>query len=118
MDIKQLRAIAHHLRPVVTIGDAGIAANAARELDRALARPCGRVGSFAGAKLLRRKRLADHELVKVRLNIVDRTARTAAIGELCSGTGATLVQRIGKIAVLYRHNPEAKPALSNVARYS
>ena len=97
MDIKQLRAIAHHLRPVVTIGDAGIAANAARELDRTL---------------------ADHELVKVRLNIVDRTARTAAIGELCSGAGATLVQRIGKIAVLYRHNPEAKPALSNVARYS
>ena len=96
MDLKKLRGIAHHLTPVVTIGEGGATDNAVRELERAL---------------------TDHELVKVRLHIDDRVERSAAIEGVRSRTGATLVQRIGKVAVLYRANPEAKPALSNVARY-
>ncbi len=96
MDIKQLRGIAHHLEPIVAIGENGATDSAANELDRAL---------------------TDHELVKVRLHIDDRAARSAAIEGLRARSGATLVQRIGKVAVLYRANPEAKPALSNVFRY-
>ncbi len=96
MDIKQLRGIAHHLEPIVAIGENGATDSTANELERAL---------------------TDHELVKVRLHIDDRAARGAAIEDLRTRTGATLVQRIGKVAVLYRVNPEARPALSNVSRY-
>jgi RNA-binding protein len=28
-----------------------------------------------------------------------------------------VLQQIGKVAVLYRHNPKANPKLSNIARY-
>ncbi|MDE0349147.1 MAG: ribosome assembly RNA-binding protein YhbY [Gammaproteobacteria bacterium] len=96
MDIRTLRGLAHHLDPIVTIGESGATDNAVRELDRAL---------------------TDHELVKVRLHMDDRAARRAVIEDLRERSGATLVQRIGKVVVLYRANPEARPALSNVARY-
>lgn len=96
MDIRTLRGMAHHLDPVVAIGENGATDNAVRELDRAL---------------------TDHELVKVRLHVDDRAARRAVIEDLRQRSGATLVQRIGKVVVLYRANPEARPALSNVARY-
>lgn len=96
MDIRTLRGMAHHLDPVVAIGEHGATDNAVRELDRAL---------------------TDHELVKVRLHVDDRAARRAVIEDLRARSGATLVQRIGKVVVLYRANPEARPALSNVARY-
>ncbi|MYE10654.1 MAG: YhbY family RNA-binding protein [Gammaproteobacteria bacterium] len=97
MDIRTLRGIAHHLDPIVAIGENGATDNAVLELDRAL---------------------TDHELVKVRLHVDDRAARRAIIEDLRERSGATLVQRIGKVVVLYRANPEARPALSNVARYS
>ena len=96
MDIRTLRGLAHHLDPILTIGESGATDNAVRELDRAL---------------------TDHELVKVRLHMDDRAARRAVIEDLRERSGATLVQRIGKVVVLYRANPEARPALSNVARY-
>ncbi|MYE81720.1 MAG: ribosome assembly RNA-binding protein YhbY [Gammaproteobacteria bacterium] len=97
MDIRTLRGMAHHLDPIVAIGENGATDNAVLELDRAL---------------------TDHELVKVRLHVDDRAARRAIIEDLRERSGATLVQRIGKVVVLYRANPEARPALSNVARYS
>ncbi len=91
-----MRAIAHHLNPTVTLGaDSGESALA--ELDRAL---------------------ADHELVKVRVNVGDRKARARAIDEVAEAMGAAQVQRVGKVVVLYRANPEAKPELSNVARFT
>lgn len=96
MDIRTLRGMAHHLDPIVAIAENGATDNAVRELDRAL---------------------TDHELVKVRLHIDDRAARRTVIEDLRTRSGATLVQRIGKVVVLYRENPEAKPTLSNVARY-
>ena len=97
MDIRTLRGMAHHLDPIVAIGENGATDNAVLELDRAL---------------------TDHELVKVRLHVDDRAARRAIIEDLRERSGATLVQRIGKVVVLNRANPEARPALSNVARYS
>ncbi len=82
---KALRRLAHHRRPVVIVGAAGVTDAVVAELDRALAR---------------------HELLKVRVNAPDRKARDAMIAELCARTDAALVQRVGHVAVLYRPAPE------------
>lgn len=97
MDLKRMRGIAHHLDPVVTVAESGITEGVVGEVDRAL---------------------TDHELIKVRISLVDRDARRGISDELCARTGAALVQRIGKVVVLYRQSPDAKPALSNLARYT
>lgn len=76
-----LRGQAHGLKPVVTAGDAGISAGVLAELDHAL---------------------EAHELVKVRLPATDRYARAELADQLCSGSGAELVQTLGRMAVLYR----------------
>lgn len=80
-----LRSLAHDRKPIVTIGRKGLGDSVLRELDLAL---------------------AHHELVKVKINIADRTARNSAIQTLCEASSAILVQRIGFIATLYRANPE------------
>ena len=51
--------------------------------------------------------LDHHELIKIRVNAEDRTAREAMIEELCAASGATQVQRIGHVATLFRRNPDA-----------
>ena len=94
--LKEMRAIAHQLHPIVTLGSEP-SDQALAELDRAL---------------------SDHELVKVRVNIADRKARAQAIDEVAAAAKAHEVQRIGRIVVLYRANPDAKPELSNAARQS
>jgi RNA-binding protein len=78
---RHLRAKAHHLKPTVIVGGAGLTDGLLRELDLSL---------------------AHHELLKVRVNAADRDARKAAIEHLCETSGAALVQSIGHIAVLYR----------------
>jgi RNA-binding protein len=93
---KHLRRIAHHLHPVIIIGDAGVSDGVIAETERAL---------------------ADHELIKVKVNAEDRDARTELGDRLLEACNAEAVQRIGKVLVAYRKNPEADPALSNVARY-
>jgi RNA-binding protein len=92
---KRLRQIAHHLHPVIIIGDAGVSDAVIAETDRAL---------------------ADHELIKVKVNAGDRDDRQALGAALTDACRAELVQRIGKVLVLYRHNPEAVESLSNVLR--
>jgi RNA-binding protein YhbY len=49
--------------------------------------------------------LTAHELVKVRIDDTDRTRRAAAGEEICARTGAALVHRVGKIAILWRPRP-------------
>jgi len=60
--------------------------------------------------------LSDHELIKVKVAAEDRADRQALGDELMAACRAELVQRIGKVLVLYRRNPEARPSLSNVQR--
>ena len=93
---KSLRQIAHHLDAVVMVGDQGVSEGVLAETDRAL---------------------ADHELIKVKVAINERDSRDRCIDELAAASGAEVIQRIGKIAVLYRANPKANPRLSNIARY-
>jgi len=92
---KRLRQIAHHLHPVIIVGDAGVSDAVVAETDRAL---------------------CDHELIKVKVNSEDRDARDALGTALTDACRAEVIQRIGKVLVLYRANPEARESLSNVLR--
>jgi len=93
--IKQLRAIGHRLKPVVIISDNGITEGALKELERAL---------------------NDHELIKVKLAFEDREAKKIALDQLIEATGADCIQKIGKIALLYRLAKQTNKKLSNLHR--
>lgn len=94
-DKKHYRTIAHNLNPVIIIGDKGLTENLMDELFRAL---------------------RDHELIKVKIAIGDRDDRSEIINHLLETTKAELVQQIGKVVVLLKKNPKAKPKLSNLVR--
>ena len=79
-----LKARAHALEPVVHTGTAGITDAVVAEVDRAL---------------------TAHELMKVRIGADDRDARVALGDELCTRTGATAVDRVGKVLILWRPRP-------------
>jgi RNA-binding protein len=81
---RALRARAHHLRPVVMIGDAGLTPEVTREIDA---------------------NLKSHELIKIRVLGDGREARETLVGAICEATGAQSVQSIGKILVVYRPKP-------------
>jgi RNA-binding protein len=82
---KQLRAKAHSLKPVVETGHSGLTNNVVLAIEAALDR---------------------HELIKIRLHSDHREDRKSQAGKICLATGAELVQLIGKIAIIYRENPE------------
>jgi RNA-binding protein len=82
---RHLKGLAHPLKPVILMGNAGLTDSVVAETDRAL---------------------ADHELIKVRLPGLERTERDAALVLLSQRTGSTMVTRIGHVAVLYRANPK------------
>ena len=79
-----LKARAHALEPVVHTGTAGITDAVVAEVDRAL---------------------TAHELMKVRIGGEDREQRVARGDELCARTGATAVDRVGKVLILWRPRP-------------
>jgi RNA-binding protein len=85
--IRTLRSRAHHLKPVVRVGDKGITDNLLVELNRAL---------------------EDHELIKVNIAGAEREERRALTAALCQASGAELVQMIGRISVLYRPSDKLK----------
>jgi RNA-binding protein len=94
-DIKQLRAIGHKLKPVVTVAGNGLNDNVVAELERAL---------------------TDHELIKIKLAVGEREAKTAVTSEICERTGAQLVQSIGNVVLLLRRTANADPRKSNLIR--
>lgn len=91
LNVKQrqhLKALAHHRKPVVQVGNAGITAAVIKEIELALGR---------------------HELIKIRLPSVEREARSEMLKKICAAAGADAVQEIGRMAVIYR--PAEKPRL-------
>ena len=78
---RYLRGLAHKLKPVVMIGNAGITDNIIQEID---------------------DRLAHHELIKVRVGGMERDDRRASAVELCKKTHSELVNTIGHIAIFFR----------------
>ena len=94
---KQLRKIAHHLRPVVTIADLEITDGVSNEVVRAL---------------------TDHELIKIKIDISEKEKRQDVAVRISDSVEAALIQTIGKCVVLYKPNPTPNPKLSNLLRYS
>lgn len=92
--IKQFRTIGHKLRPVVTVN--GLGEGVVAELRRAL---------------------ADHELIKIKVNAEDREEKRALIEAACTETGAELVQQIGNTALIFLAAPKPNPKLSNLQRH-
>ncbi|WP_097458942.1 ribosome assembly RNA-binding protein YhbY [Mangrovitalea sediminis] len=92
---RQYRAIAHNLKPVVMVGEKGLSEGLKQELERAL---------------------DDHELIKVKIASNDREERQEIVEEICTATGAELVQSIGKIAVILRRAAKPNRKLSNLIR--
>ncbi|MBY0266566.1 MAG: YhbY family RNA-binding protein [Burkholderiales bacterium] len=81
---RALKARAHHLQPVVMIGDAGLTPAVLREINIAL---------------------TSHELIKIRVLGDDREARSGMIDTVCTELDAAPVQGIGKILVIFRPRP-------------
>jgi RNA-binding protein len=82
---RYLRGLAHPLKPVIMIGDAGLTDNVVKETARAL---------------------HDHELIKVRVRGAEREQRDALLADLAKRTNSAFIHRIGHIAVLYRRRAE------------
>jgi RNA-binding protein len=82
---KSLKARAHPLEPVVTIGGKGVTGAVLAEIERAL---------------------QAHELIKIRAAALEREERERALEAICEKTGAQAVQHIGKVLVVFRKNDE------------
>jgi len=93
---KRFRKLAHHLKPVVMVAENGLSEGVMAELERAL---------------------EDHELIKIRINVLDRDEKVAIIEEICKQTRAEKTQVIGKMAVIYRPAKTQNPKLSNLLRF-
>jgi RNA-binding protein len=78
---RHLRGLAHDLKPCVLVGGAGVTPGLLAEVDQ---------------------QLEHHELIKVKLRVGDRDQRAEAIAALGRESRASLVTRIGNVAVLYR----------------
>jgi len=78
------RAEAHHLDPVVMIGNDGLTPNVRNEIDSAL---------------------NAHGLIKIRVLGDDRAQREAMYQAMADELGAAPIQHIGKLLVLWRPQP-------------
>ena len=82
---RQLRGLAHALKPIVQVGQQGVTDMVIKQLETAL---------------------FDHELVKVKvINTYEGTIEEAAIA-LTEGTKSACVQQIGHILLFYKANPD------------
>ena len=85
-DRRNLRSRAHALHPVVIVSSAGLADSVMAEMERCL---------------------KAHELIKIRVFSDDRLQREELLAQICKRTGASPVQHIGKILVVFRERPES-----------
>lgn len=84
-----LKGLAHSLAPVVRIGKAGVPGSVIKETQQSL---------------------EAHELIKVRIDVDDSSARRELATKLAEATDAHVAGTIGKIAILYRAREE-KPKI-------
>jgi RNA-binding protein len=85
--IRELKRLAHHLKPVVMVGQHGLGEGVFNEIDSAL---------------------DIHELIKVKLAGADKQDRDNLSGQIVERLGPALVQIIGRVAIFYRPNPKKK----------
>jgi RNA-binding protein len=84
------RAEAHHLDPIVMVGNDGLTPAVKKEADAAL---------------------KAHGLIKIRVFSDDRPAREAMLQSLAEELSAAPIQHIGKLLVLWRPIPEKERAI-------
>lgn len=92
---RALRAKAHHLQPVVIVGDAGLTPSVVAEID---------------------VHLKSHELIKVKVQEAEREERAGIAGRIAAALDAAVVQTIGKTLVIYRPRPEDARAAAPAKR--
>lgn len=78
---KQLKALAHHLKPMVQIGHKGMTNELIAEIIR---------------------NLDDHELIKIKMKTEDKELKNAWIAEISQRTDATFINLMGHIATFFR----------------
>lgn len=88
---KQLKALAHSLKPIVHIGKGDVEEKVVAAVEKAL---------------------FDHELIKVKLLESVITKKQTAAETLASATSAELVSIIGKTIILYKLTD--KPGVENI----
>ena len=86
---KLFKARAHALKPVVTVGNGRLTAAVLKEIDLSL---------------------KAHDLIKIRVIGDDRELRQSLLGEICNRSGASPVQHIGKILIVFRENTDPPAA--------
>ena len=91
-DRKVHRSEAHHLDPVVMIGNDGLTPTVKKEVDAAH---------------------KAHRHIKVRVLGDDRLAREKIYDELADDLGAAQIQHIGKLLVLWREKPPKEKAIDD-----
>ncbi len=92
---KHYRAIGHKLKPLVIISK-GMSENIEADISRAL---------------------ADHELIKIKLNVPDRSEKKKLAEKICTSNNAELIQLIGNIALILKAAKKPNPKLSNLVRH-
>ena len=84
-----LRALAHHLEPVVHVGHDGITGAVVTQIDEAL---------------------TAHELIKVRVSADAPASREETAEQIAAGTRSEVAQIIGRIVVVFRRRTTKKKA--------
>ena len=85
--IRELKKLAHPLKPVVIVGQHGLSESVMAEIDSTL---------------------DIHELIKVKLAGADKADREALSAQIAETLSASRVQIIGRVAIFYRPNPKKK----------
>jgi len=83
--VRHLRALAHHLKPVVQVGQAGLSDALVRKVDT---------------------ELETHELIKIKVGQEAPVGAKEAAPLLAERTGGEVAQVIGRTIVLYRARAE------------
>ena len=86
--VRHLRALGHHLKPVVFVGKNGIDDNLVKSVN---------------------ENLAAHELIKVKIGENAPEGRKETAAALAQAAGCVLAQVIGRVCLLYRANPDLPP---------
>lgn len=84
LEKRALMADAHHLNPVVTVGQHGLTPAVHQEIELAL---------------------KAHELIKIKL-VHDRDTRSTMATSICETHQAALIQSLGQMLSIYRANPK------------
>ncbi|MET0064795.1 MAG: ribosome assembly RNA-binding protein YhbY [Candidatus Thiodiazotropha sp.] len=85
--IRNLKKLAHPMKPVVIIGQHGLSEGVMQEIDSSL---------------------DHHELIKVKMAGADKQDREEISQAVAQKLSAECVQVIGRVAVFYRANPKKK----------